>query len=498
LVLSAGQVAADPVTFVLTRPDIDFVVAGISGVGDGSGTITLAGIGAGTVDSATLYWHGIDTGGDGIYDNATVTFAGSSVTGTNIGDATTNCWGAGSSSAYRANVTSLVPGDGAYLVSGLAADTGHGANGASLVVTFDDGDAGNNRDLSFFEGNDSNIPDGFPGEDDGWHGVLAPIDYDGAATVSASVHLADGQNFSAGLDDGPLVFTTANGMTTILDALGLYDGDSVPTDGTSRAGNGELWDIHTFDITAAFGGVADAAASLALDGMEFTSDCLGLTLVLIDLPAGAAPPAPCIDDDMDGYGNPGNPECDNPEEDCDDLDPDVNPAGTEGPGGDATCSDGKDNDCDGLTDEDDPDCAMLVTLESFEAKMTSNGVEVTWTTGMEIDNVGFRLLRHIVTTDGYADTEQNFELVAPFIPSQGDELTGASYEFVDRIKPARTLIRYYLEDIDIFGRVTRHGPVTVGSEFHRAVSGNNGGVVVIEDGDKGTVDLHRPFAPSRR
>jgi len=31
-------------------------------------------------------------------------------------------------------------------------------------------------------------------------------------------------------------------------------------------------------------------------------------------------------------------------------------AGTEGPFGDATCGDGLDNDCDGLTDAADPDC----------------------------------------------------------------------------------------------------------------------------------------------
>ncbi len=36
------------------------------------------------------------------------------------------------------------------------------------------------------------------------------------------------------------------------------------------------------------------------------------------------------------------------------------PAGTEGPFGSPTCQDGLDNDCDGLTDADDPDCAAPV------------------------------------------------------------------------------------------------------------------------------------------
>ena len=36
------------------------------------------------------------------------------------------------------------------------------------------------------------------------------------------------------------------------------------------------------------------------------------------------------------------------------------PAGTEGPFGSPTCQDGLDNDCDGLTDAADPDCAAPV------------------------------------------------------------------------------------------------------------------------------------------
>ena len=64
----------------------------------------------------------------------------------------------------------------------------------------------------------------------------------------------------------------------------------------------------------------------------------------------------CLDDDMDGYGYPANEACTYPEEDCDFLNPDVNPGATEGPEGDPTCSDTLDNDCDGSTDLDDAGC----------------------------------------------------------------------------------------------------------------------------------------------
>jgi hypothetical protein len=235
---------------------------------------------------------GASVGGcDFLYDNPNVIFAGVSVVGAALGDATTNCWGTGSSRAFRADVTSLVAGNGLYEVSNLAALPGHDCNGVSLIVTFDDGNPNNNRDLVFFEGNDSNFPEGFPGEDNGWHASLAGINY-GSGAVGAQLHLADGQNFSStGLDDGPLTFAAGGPPLVVPDALGRYDGDSVPGAGFSRSVQfgtpGQLWDKHTIDLTSLFG--APGPYTLSMDGMEFTNDCLGLVLLIIDLEAGSAP-----------------------------------------------------------------------------------------------------------------------------------------------------------------------------------------------------------------
>jgi predicted CxxxxCH...CXXCH cytochrome family protein len=58
------------------------------------------------------------------------------------------------------------------------------------------------------------------------------------------------------------------------------------------------------------------------------------------------------DTDNDGDGVP---RCAN---DCNDFDAAVFPEANEGPFGDATCSDGKDNNCDGKADSGDPACAQ--------------------------------------------------------------------------------------------------------------------------------------------
>jgi len=64
-----------------------------------------------------------------------------------------------------------------------------------------------------------------------------------------------------------------------------------------------------------------------------------------------ARPGDCIDTDHDGYGNPASEACTYSEEDCHDANPDVNPAATE------NCTNDVDDDCDGLADAADPDCA---------------------------------------------------------------------------------------------------------------------------------------------
>jgi subtilisin-like proprotein convertase family protein len=300
--LIVSSAAAEPISNARTEAETDWTSAGISGVSNsGAGNINLTGI-SGSIRRALLYWHGIDrSGAQGVYDNQNVSINGVGVTGTSLGDATTNCWGPGSSRAFRADVTAQVTGNGTYTISGMSAGNGHSGNGASLVVVYDDGNPANNRDLVFFEGNDSNNPEGRPGEDDGWNATLAGIIYGGGA-VNAELHVGDGQTFT----DNTLTFSSTAGVVSVPDSTQLWDGNTVPSAGGSRAGNGLLWDIHTFDLSNAFG--APGPATLTVSGQLPTEggDCLGLVLLLMDLEAGSAPPTPTPTATVSASPSPGD------------------------------------------------------------------------------------------------------------------------------------------------------------------------------------------------
>jgi hypothetical protein len=139
---------------------------------------------------------------------------------------------------------------------------------------------------------------------------------------------------------------------------------------------------------------------------------------------------------------------------------------TNGPGTQSNCIITTQQDCeanhslylgDGAPCTDDLDCTLLlVTMESMSATATPHGVLLSWTTVAEVDTVAFRLLRE---TPGVR--EKTLKVIAPMIPAAGNGLTGASYEFLDNTYRSGSAAQYYIEDIDIFGKVTRHGPIVV-------------------------------------
>lgn len=127
----------------------------------------------------------------------------------------------------------------------------------------------------------------------------------------------------------------------------------------------------------------------------------------------------CNDDDGDGYGSPGDPSCSKgAEEDCDDTDPDTNPGAAE------VCNDFADNDCDGLIDGDDPDCAGPTTHHVTQVGLTFDPADITvspgdtiewhWSSGIHTVTSGASC-----TFDGRFDElhDSNNQLVTYTVPS---------------------------------------------------------------------------------
>ena len=99
-----------------------------------------------------------------------------------------------------------------------------------------------------------------------------------------------------------------------------------------------------------------------------------------------------------------------------------------------------------------------VRLSSFAATGYDNGVYLEWTTGMEVDNLGFNL---------YRESSGRRELLTPDIVAGSALLTGStsllsgrSYSLWD--KPAdQQAVQYWLEDVDLNGNRMLHGPFGV-------------------------------------
>ncbi len=146
------------------------------------------------------------------------------------------------------------------------------------------------------------------GQDNDGDGSLTPDDCnDGdAAVYPGAPELCDG------LDNNCDTVIPANETDSDSDGSRVCDGDCNDADPNTRPGAVEL-----------------------CDGLDNNCDTV--------IPANES------DGDSDGFRI-----CDG---DCNDADPVLNPAGVEGPFGNATCSDGIDNNCDGQTDSADAGCA---------------------------------------------------------------------------------------------------------------------------------------------
>ena len=106
-----------------------------------------------------------------------------------------------------------------------------------------------------------------------------------------------------------------------------------------------------------------------------------------------------------------------------------------------------------------------VVLASFAAMPQGEDILVSWETAMELQNLGFNLYR------GASFTGPWVKLNAALIPAQNPgAVFGASYEWLDTGLTPDTTYYYRLEDVDIHGASTFHGPVSATTAGVTAVS----------------------------
>jgi hypothetical protein len=251
----------------LAATNVDVAKSGTGGMrgGDGTGSITVSGV-DGAVAKALLYWNGPTNSNDPTV-NALVSFAGTPVTGTNIGISGDNNWGFLNSQSYRADVTGLVTGNGTYALANFtkaAADI----NGVALVVFYVNGSVADNRNVVLWNGNDSNCLAG--GEAENWDETITGVPYNGG-TASLDLIVGDGQSFTDGEVD-------INGLPFI-PAGQNFDGDSVPPNVV-----GGLWDVKSFSGLESF--LPAASNDLHLTSPA-VGDCLSLVVAAANVPVSA-------------------------------------------------------------------------------------------------------------------------------------------------------------------------------------------------------------------
>ena len=99
--------------------------------------------------------------------------------------------------------------------------------------------------------------------------------------------------------------------------------------------------------------------------------------------------------------------------------------------------------------------ATAIKLLSFSATGAGDAMRVGWTTAQESENKGFNLYR------GTSPAGPFEKLNGGLIPSGSVSSEGRDYEFIDPAVSRGAIYYYKLEDVDVRGTHTPHGPVCV-------------------------------------
>ncbi len=97
-------------------------------------------------------------------------------------------------------------------------------------------------------------------------------------------------------------------------------------------------------------------------------------------------------------------------------------------------------------------CAVMLT---GCASIAPARILIQWTTASEVNTAGFNLYRSQDSEGPYT------KINAQLIPASNDALTGAKYEYEDTDVVYGRTYYYQLEDVELSGTSTRHGPIII-------------------------------------
>lgn len=106
-----------------------------------------------------------------------------------------------------------------------------------------------------------------------------------------------------------------------------------------------------------------------------------------------------------------------------------------------------------------PDAPTLVKLRSFKATNDNGDVMLRWESGYEVDNLGYNVYRQ----QNGKRTRVTPSMIAGSALLAGERTVltaGQSYTWFDRMPQDGGSVTYLLEDVDLNGKRTLHGPVT--------------------------------------
>lgn len=96
--------------------------------------------------------------------------------------------------------------------------------------------------------------------------------------------------------------------------------------------------------------------------------------------------------------------------------------------------------------------SLAVTFAGMTASRTARGVLLRWRTASEFETLGF----HVYRQRGQRRVRVNRRLIASL-----GSVSGGSYSFLDRRAPRRSAVCYWLQEVELDGSRTWHGPVRV-------------------------------------